>query len=72
MIALQYYDNEGEGPVEMSLWESEDLRRIWLGTKYLWQEALDDSVGPGAREGWERHCEEHGCCGQEENGEWSA
>ena len=68
LIVLQNWDHEGHEPGG-SLWESEDLRRTWLGTEYLWQDALDDY---GAREGWERHCEEHGCCGQEENGEWSA
>jgi len=71
LIALQNWDHEGHEPGG-SLWESEDLRRTWLGTEYLWQDALDDYMGPGAREGWEGHCEEHGCCGQEENGEWSA
>ncbi len=37
-------------------------------TEDYWQVALDDY---GLREGWEEHCNEHECCGQEESGgEW--
>jgi hypothetical protein len=50
------------------LWDSEAFRETWVEAEADWQVALDNY---GIREGWEEHCNEHGCCGQEENGgEW--
>ena len=67
MLAVQRWGCQYLGSGE-SLWDSEAFRRTWLETEHYWQAALDDY---GFREGWEEHCNEHECCGQEESGgEW--
>ena len=67
MWVLQQCGDQEYGSGE-SLWDSEAFRRTWVENEDCWKVALDDY---GLREGWEKHCDEDGCCGQKEYGdEW--
>ena len=67
MLGMQRWGCNDMGYDE-SLWDSEAFMRTWLDAEADWQATLDNY---GLREGWEEHCNEHECCGQEESGgEW--